>query len=137
MQKIIVLLLSLGITTEAFANCKPVTPLEKDEVAPCSGFLFTPEKELELRIKNENYKLLMEQTNLYIEKIELYKRELETTDKIVNKEREKADLWRTAAEKATEKYVTLEESRTVRDWVFLVSGIGLTVLAGWSLGQIN
>lgn len=135
MQKVIATLLSLGITTGAFADCKPVTPLELGEAAPCRGYLFTPEKELELRIKNEDYKLLMEQTKLYIQQIDLYKRELGTTEKIVDKEREKAELWRHAAESATEKYVKLEESRTTRDWVFLVSGIGLTVLSGWAIGQ--
>lgn len=136
-KQIISFILGISFTSNAFADCKPVTPLEKGEKAPCAGFLFTPEKELELRIRNEEYKLLIEQTKIYIQQIDLYKKELETADKIVNKEQEKAELWRAAAEKATQKYVTLEESRTVRDWVFLVSGVGLTVLAGWSLGQIN
>lgn len=136
-KQIISIVLGVSLSTSAFGDCKPVTPLEKGEPAPCMGYLFTPEKELELRIKNEEYKLLMEQTKLYIQQNELYKKELETTEVIVNKERQKAELWRTTAESATEKYVKLEEGRTTRDWVFLVSGVVLTVASGWAIGQAS
>lgn len=137
MKKVIAAFLASCILTgPVFAQCpKPVTPLEKGEQAPCSGFLFSPEKEQELRIKNEQYKLLMEESKLYIQQIELYRKEVTVTDEIVKKERDKAEVWRKAAEDSTERYVKLEEARTTRDWMFLVAGVGLTVLAGWSVGQ--
>lgn len=134
-MKLLAVLLSLSLTTKAFSECKPVTPLNKGDVAPCTGYLFTPEKELELRIKNEEYKILLEQSKLYLQQKELYQSQIADLEKIATKEREKSELWRNAAETTTEKYVKLEESRTTRDWVFLVSGVGLTVLSGWAIGQ--
>lgn len=137
MRKIISIILGASLTASAFAQCPPVTPLEKGDKAPCSGYLFTPEKELELRIKNEEYKILIEQVKLYLQQNEVYKKELQTSEAIIAKEREKAELWRAAAEKSTEKYLKVEEGRTVRDWTFLVSGIVLTVAAGYAVGAAN
>lgn len=43
-------LLSIGLTAQA--SCpKPVTYLPEGTGAPCNGYLFTPEKELEVRTK--------------------------------------------------------------------------------------
>ena len=44
------------IPSLAFAECKqPVSILLEGDKAPCSGYLFTPEKELEVRTKVSNY----------------------------------------------------------------------------------
>lgn len=135
MLKIMSLILVFAFSSKALADCQPVTPLVTGEKAPCAGFLFSPEKELQLRIMNEDYKYLKEEVNLYIQQKELYKQELDDTQKIADKEAQKAELWRKAAEDSTKKYVEVQEARTMRDWLFLVAGVGLTVAAGWSLGQ--
>lgn len=135
-MKVLAVVLSLALTTKAF-SCPPVTPLSKGEETPCDGFLFSQEKELQLRIQNEDYKLLIEQSKLYLQQKELYQKQLLDSDKIADKEREKAEKWRLAAETATEKLVASQEKDSVRDWVLILSGVGLTVLAGWSLGQAS
>ena len=56
---------------------------------------------------------------------------------INERERKKVKLWRTTAEEVTLKYVDIEEGRGTRDIVFLGSGVLLTVLAAWSMGQIS
>lgn len=57
MKKAISLILSLFLYLEySFAACdKPVNYLQEGTTTPCSGYLFTPEKELEVRIKIANY----------------------------------------------------------------------------------
>lgn len=139
MQKIISLVLSSVVTCNAFATeCpKPVQYVLENEKVNCTGYLFSPTKEAEIRLKNEDYKTLLEQTKLYLEQIDNLKQQVATVEKIAEKEKQKAELWRTSAEQTTEKYISLQERTDVRDYVFLLSGIGLTVLAAWSLGQVN
>lgn len=130
-------LISYLISFQALACPQPVTPLKKGEQAPCTGFLFSPEKELELRIRNEEYKLLLEQSNLYLQQKELFVKELATTEKIAEKEREKAEIWRKLAEESSLKYIESEEDRGFRDWLFLIAGVGLTVAAGYAVGAAS
>jgi len=119
-----------------YADCKqPVTHLLKEEVTPCEGYLFSPEKELEIRIKNEEYKLLMEQTKIYIQRIELYKEQVKITEEIAKKEAGKAELWRDRAEDITEKYVKQNNRQGWRDWVFFGAGILTTAIAAWTVSQ--
>lgn len=48
-------------TTQAFGICtQPVTYLQETSPAPCSGYLFTPEKEQEVRTKITTYPKLEE-----------------------------------------------------------------------------
>lgn len=48
--------LFLMISLTANANCdKPVTSLKEGDKAPCQGYLFTEQKELEVRYKIETY----------------------------------------------------------------------------------
>ncbi len=122
-------------TQSAFACDKPVTPLEKGQQAPCTGFLFSPDKEKQLRLQNQEYKILLEESNLYLQQRDFLKKELEESDKIVTKEREKAELWRKVAEDTTLKYTQVQDNRGTRDWLFLIGGVVLTVGAGYAIGQ--
>lgn len=137
MFKTLSLILIMTFSTKVLADCKPVTPIQAGEVAPCTGYIFTPAKELELRQMNEDYKFSQEQIKLYLQQKELYKQELEVSNKIAEKEAAKAEIWRQAAEDSTTQYVKLEEARTTRDYLFLLAGIGLTVLSAWSIGQAS
>lgn len=139
MQKVISLITSIVLTSSALAaECpKPVQYVLENEKVNCTGYLFSPAKEAEMRFKNEDYKALLEQTKLYLEQIDNLKQQVATIEKIAEKEKQKAELWRSSAEQTTERYISLQERTNFRDYVFLVSGVGLTVLAAWSLGQVN
>lgn len=53
-------IISLIIFISSAVCDKPVAYLQKQEKAPCTGYLFSPEKEQELRLTNERQKLLLE-----------------------------------------------------------------------------
>jgi len=135
-KKVTTCLVLVMFSTSGLANClRPVTPLKKGEHSPCTGFLFSPQKELELRIKNEEYKLLQEEVRVFLLKKDFYIKEIEESEVIINKEREKAELWRKLAEDTTLKYTKLQDNRGYRDWLFLIGGVVLTVGSGYALGQ--
>jgi len=48
------------ITQKSNACSQKVSYLKIGEAAPCSGYLFSPKKELEVRIKVDSYDLLLE-----------------------------------------------------------------------------
>jgi len=138
MKIYIVSLLLLVFSSRLYADCeKAVTFLNEGQVSPCTGYLFSPEKELEIRIKNEEHKLLLEQTKAYIQTIDVYKKQVEITEKIAEKEQQKSELWRTRAEDITLKYTKQQQMRSWKDWIYFGVGIVTTVVAGWSLGQVK
>ena len=135
--KAIIAILSLS-THLAYAECpKPVQSLQKGDLAPCKGFLFSPEKEQEVRQLDMDYKVLLEQSKLYIQKEKLLEEQLKFTEEIVDKEAKKSELWRSKAYEMTEKYMEAEDNRGKRDLLFLIGGVVLTVAAGWSIGQAS
>lgn len=136
-QRFVATVIFTCFTTSLFACPKPVTFLRNGEVASCDGYLFSPEKERELRLLNEDYKLVTEELVLKDKMITNYKTQAENAEFIAAKEAEKAELWRNKAEDSTKKFITKEEGRGRRDWLFLVSGVILTVAAGWALGQAH
>ncbi len=135
-NKAVTLLVLSLYSTSVFGNCsKPVTPLNKGEPAPCQGFLFSPEKEKEIRLINEDYKVLTEQAKLFATKAELQAQQLKYMEEAFQKETERAEIWKKTAVEATDKNTKLEQSRSQRDWLFLSGGILLTVVAGFAVGQ--
>jgi hypothetical protein len=137
MKKLMALILALSLPLNSFAaECSaPVKLLEEGSSAPCRGYLFSPEKELEVRIKYKEHSLIkdeLDSLNKMVEKLQ--KRDAES-EKILQLEVEKTELWKTRAEDVTLKYTTVEENRGKRDLLFVLLGVGLTVLAGWSMGQ--
>lgn len=127
--------LSLAVNCLATECVVPVKTLEEGSPSPCKGFLFSPAKELEVRLMKKDYelyKLEVETTNAIIDR---YKKKEYEFEKIVELESKKTELWKTRAEDITLKYVTIEENRGRRDFMFVLTGIGLTVLAGYAIGQ--
>lgn len=116
---------------------KSVIPLEKGQESPCQGYLFSLEKEQELRIKNENYKLLEQEVNIYKKQNDNLNQQINNYEFIIKKEQEKTDKWRTMAETSTEKYLKQDSFKETYILGYVISGILLTTLAGWSLGQIK
>jgi len=138
MFKEIIIISFLIFPTKLYADCKkPVTAIIKGEAAPCTGYLFSPKKELEVRIKNEEYKLLMEQTKIYLKQIDLYKKQVEIVEEISEKEQKKAELWRGRAEDITKEYIKQQNKREWLDWMYFGLGIVTTIAGGWGLGQVR
>lgn len=137
MSKIKAILLSLILCSNSLATecLVPVKTLEEGNISPCKGFLFSPVKELEVRLMKKDYelyKLELETTNAIIDR---YKKKEYEFEKVIELESKKADLWKTRAEDITLKYITLEDTRGKRDLMFVLAGVGLTVLAGYAIGQ--
>lgn len=59
-MKILSFIISFLISINSYAICdKNVYHLVKDQKAPCEGYLFSPEKEQEVRIKIKTYDYLL------------------------------------------------------------------------------
>lgn len=139
MKKLMALILALSLPINSFAaECPaPVKLLEENSPAPCRGYLFSPEKELQVRIFKKEYDLMIQEKNALDEIIKRLEKKNFESEKIVQLEMQKTDLWKTRAEDITLKYVTVEENRGRRDFMFILAGVGLTVLAGWAVGQAS
>jgi len=121
-MRLLTLISSIILSLNVNASCQqPVKYLEQGSQAPCSGYLFSPEKEAELRLMSENEVLKDKKMKLLEDQIIL-------SESIIVKERERSELWRNAAEESTKKLVNT-------NYYMVLLGVGLTVLAGWSIGQ--
>jgi peroxiredoxin family protein len=136
MKKLITTVLLSSFSSSALAECKAVTPVNAGEIAPCSGFIFSPEQELKVRLLNEDNKFSKEQIKVYLEQKEFYKKELELTEQIIELEKQKTEAWKVQAEKSSEQLIKMQERQSIRDWVFLTSGVLITVAAGYAVGQV-
>lgn len=120
------------------AECnKPVTTLEQGAPAPCRGYLFTPEKQREVQLMNEDYSLVKESLELKNLKIKSYVQDQKDADFIIAKEREQSELWRKRAEESTLLLTKKEDSQGRRDWIMLLLGVAITVGAGYAVGQAS
>jgi len=132
LSKLISLIMLISIVNISLAECiKDVTFLNKGEAAPCSGFLFSPEKELKVRIMNEENKFFTQQLELLNKQVNLLNESIRLQESITNKERDKAELWRIRAEDSTRKLIESEDGRGKRDLIFVIGGVILTIGAGY------
>jgi hypothetical protein len=136
MKKLVsILLVNCIFSNVVLASClNPVQYLTKGAIANCDGFLFSIEKEQELRLIKEDYKLLKIENEALKHKDDLYSKQLEISDQIAQKEAQKAELWRQRAEDITLKYVTVENNKPNRDYMFFGLGIITTILTGYVWG---
>lgn len=139
MKRLISLVVCLLIAFPAFGQeCEfSVTKLETGQESPCEGFLFSRNKELEVRQQVMDYEQLQEQQKLYIQQIDLHKQEAELSQKEADKQEEKVKLWQDRAEEITLKYTEAQDNRGYRDLFFLVGGVLLTVGAGFAVGAAS
>lgn len=78
MKKLILLIYMLTSSFATWADCaKPVTYLSQNDPAPCSGYLFTQEKELDVRIKVSAYDNLMKLNDKNNELIDILSKRVE------------------------------------------------------------
>lgn len=122
MKKIIILTISALMATSAFGQVKYI---EKGEQAPYSGFLFTPEKEAEVRQNTESLKYykLVDESNKRL--FELQAKELQYTQ-------EQANLWRSQSGELSRQ---LEDQRNSSFWKqTLYFGLGALVTTALAFG---
>lgn len=139
MKKVLALIIALSLPINSYASeCPaPVRLLEEGASAPCRGYLFSPEKELQVRMMVKDYSLVKEELNTLNNMVDRLQKKESESEKIIQLEMQKTELWKTRAEDITLKYTSIEENRGKRDFMFILMGVGITVLAGWSLGQIS
>lgn len=139
MKKLLALFIALSLPINSFATeCQsPVKLLEEGSPAQCRGYLFSPEKELEVRMKIKDYSLLKEENDNLNQIINRLEKKNQESDKILDLELQKVELWKTRAEDITSKYVSVEENKGKRDFMFVLMGVGLTVLSAWAMGQVS
>lgn len=139
MKRIISLLIAFSFSVSTtFGECgKPVITLNEGEKAPCKGFLFSPAKEQEIRLLDEDYNLLKQEVELKNKTIELLKKDISSVDFMIKKEQEKSELWRSAAELSTKNLVQIQDSKGNRDLLMILTGVLITVGAGYALGQVK
>lgn len=138
MKQLLSLLLATCLALPANAECnKPVTLLSEGTPAPCKGFLFTPEKESEVRLMNEDNKLMKQEIELKDLKIKLLANDIKDTEFIIQKEAEQAELWRKRAEESTLLLTKKQDNQGYRDWGMVLLGVLITVGAGYAVGQAS
>ena len=139
-MKILKVLVSLSLISNlAFGSSCPqdVTALDKGAQAPCKGFLFSPEKEQEMYLLNEDHKLLVQELDLKNKYIDSYQQSINALQDVIDKERQKSDLWRNQAESSTTKLVTLQEHTWQRDLFFMFLGSLTVVAGGYAVSQVS
>lgn len=138
MKRILVLILLLSMPLNSFSMECPtsVKLLEEGTPAPCRGFLFSPNKELEVRILKQEHTLQTLELENIQKMLEKFKLKDLNYEEIIEKEQQKTELWRTKAEETTQKLIASESGRTTRDVLFIGLGILLTVGAGYAIGQV-
>lgn len=130
-------MLVLAMSTQAMAECaNSVTALDQGASAPCRGYLFSPQKEKEMRLLNEDFKILKEELVYKDSKIKVLSDNLRLSDDILQKERERTELWRVTAEKSTLELVKTNEGQGRRDLYMILLGVLVTVGAGYAVGQV-
>jgi hypothetical protein len=139
MKQLLSLLLAtyLALPAQATDCSKPVTALEQGAPAPCKGYLFTPEKQKEVQLMNEDYALQKDEIQLKDLKIKSYVEDQKNADSIIAKEREQSELWRKRAEESTLLLTKKEDSQGRRDWLMVILGVAITVGAGFAVGQAS
>lgn len=123
-MRLLALISSVLLSFNVNATCQqPVKYLEQGTQTPCSGYLFSPEKEAELRLIDQN-------AILKDKKVKLLEEQLDLSEKITIKERERAEMWRIAAEESSKKLFNVS-------YTSILIGVGLTVLSGWAIGAAS
>ena len=138
MRKLVAFILASSLSLNCFATecTSPVRLLEEGTSAQCRGYLFSPDKELEVRMMKQDYAIVKQEKDTLIQMVDRLNKKEADSEAILNLESQKTELWKTRAEDITLKYVSVEENRGRRDFLFILMGIGLTVLAGWTVGQV-
>ena len=138
LKKIIIVINCLVLFSSqiCYSVCeKPVKLLNQGDSAPCTGYLFSPDKNRELFIINEEHKIFKKQLEIKDLMINNLDKNIKLHEEILDKSRKQTDIWETKAKESTEQLFKVQESQGKRDFMFILLGVGLTVFAGWAVGQ--
>jgi hypothetical protein len=137
LNKFIVLLIILCLSGTSYSTCnQPVVSIEKGQAAPCSGYLFTPEKEQEVRLMKIEFIFTKKENEILNKKIKLFDKDIEAANLVIKKEREHGEVWRTTAITTTKNLVAIEESRGTRDVLLFGTGILTAVLVSFIIKNV-
>lgn len=137
-KRLLALILSIILPMQSFAVCtNAVTLLPEGASAPCRGYLFTPEKELELRVLVKDHELLKQEFDLKNKAIDRLTNVNKYSEDIIKLESDKAELWRIRAEDSTKKLMESVANRQEKDLLWMLAGVLLTVGAGYAVHQVG
>jgi len=137
MKKLLVLFLIVSQLGYGEGCQKSVSYLKTNDPSPCTGYLFSPEKELEVRIKIQDYDFLLQEIALkdkQIDSLNKYNLNLESINASKDKQ---ITLWQDKAVDSTEKLIASESSRGWRDAGFFALGILAVVLGAYAIKQVK
>lgn len=101
----------------------PVTPLTKGALAPCTGYLFSPAKEHQFRLINDDYTFMQQEVdNLSKQKVFL-QGQLNDSQAIIDDQKKEINIWRIDDIDNSQKLVKAEEGRGTRDALFFGGGV--------------
>lgn len=113
------LILYSMILSQAALACDPVKYVKKGEVAPCTGYLFTPDKELEVRKTIEELK-----TSRFI--IENNAKLINLKDENLSLTNTQLKLWQDQSSMLSKQLVDRENSSFWKSTFYFVLGAAVT-----------
>lgn len=138
MKTSICLVLALTFPINSYADCaKPVTLLEQGASAPCRGYLFTPEEELQVRIIKKNSLLDQQEIEGLNNIVDRLQKKDSNNEAILKDKDQQIDLWKVRAEDSTLKLVKYDENKQTRDALLVGSGFLLAMLSAWAWSRVK
>lgn len=136
LNKLLISLLISSTLAQALNGACPanVTLLQEGEKASCKGFLFSPETAERATKADMQYKLLLEEHELILRQLDLYRQINKDYTDILLKEKNKTDIWQGKAEDYAKKYSDIQDNRQTKDWLFFGLGVLVTIGAGYAVG---
>lgn len=134
MKLLAILLIALQVNVALAETCiQPVTAVKKGDASPCDGYLFSKEKEAEVKQKVQDGELANQQVEIQAKQLMLYKDQTELYQGIAKKREEESELWRTKAIETTKEYTKSQTSDKLENIALfgggVVVGIGIAYLA--------
>lgn len=114
-----------------------VSLLDQGQPSPCRGYLFSPDKELELFKINEDYKLLKEIDLLKDKKIVFLQEQLKDVEQSYTYQKQETTLYQTQANTYALKYEQDKSDQSLRDALFYGGGVVTTVIMVLLVNFIN
>lgn len=107
---------------------KPVTLLAENTPAPCKGFLFSPAKERELRLLDQDYMELSRLQELTEIQLQLSQDSVNKLEYALDAEKEISDTWKQESYKWSKKYTEEIEANNSNRWIYFGGGALTTIL---------
>lgn len=102
---------------------QPVQPLNMGQSAPCTGFLFSPAKEKQVRLINDDYSFTKQEVDVLSKQKVFLQSQLNDLQGVVNDQKKEINIWRLDDINNSQKLVKVEEGRGTRDALFFGGGV--------------